>query len=83
MSSLARLKFDVPSGVFENASAEFDEELLTPTYRLLWGIPGRSCALSVAAGLGLPQRILEEAKEVIGSSQVAFPAYLHAPCVYL
>lgn len=75
MSSLARLKFDTPSGVFENASAEFDEETLTPTYRLLWGIPGRSCALSVAAGLGVPQDILEEAREVVGSSQACFPPH--------
>lgn len=70
MSSLARLKFDDPSGVFENASAEFDEETLTPTYRLLWGLPGRSCALSVASGLGVPQNILAEAKEVVGTAQV-------------
>lgn len=72
MSSLARLKFDTPSGVFENASAEFDEERLTPTYRLLWGIPGRSCALSVASGLGVAPPILEVAKEVVGTAQARF-----------
>ena len=76
MSTLARLKLEVPGRVFENASAEFDDELLSPTYRLLWGVPGRSCALKVASGLGVPQDIIADAKEVVGSSQVCefFPA---------
>jgi DNA mismatch repair protein MutS2 len=53
---------------FENASVEFDEATLSPTYRLLWGIPGRSNALSIALRLGLKPEVVAAAKTQVGEA---------------
>eukprot|EP00871_Galdieria_phlegrea_P000240 jgi/Galph1/1216/GphlegSOOS_G5932.1 len=53
---------------FENASVEFDNNLLAPTYRLLWGVAGRSNALLIAERLGIPSTILNEAKILLEKS---------------
>lgn len=56
---LKALKYADPR--FENASVAFDEQTLAPTYRLQWGIPGRSNALAIARRLGLDGALLEQA----------------------
>ncbi|WP_333199378.1 MULTISPECIES: endonuclease MutS2 [unclassified Microcoleus] len=53
---------------FENASVEFDDNSMQPTYRLLWGIPGRSNALTIAKRLGLLPEIVDEAQTYVGGA---------------
>ncbi|KAI7845433.1 hypothetical protein COHA_000985 [Chlorella ohadii] len=53
---------------FENASVEFDEAALAPTYRLLWGIPGRSNALNIAQRLGLDRAVVDAARAKLGDA---------------
>lgn len=63
---------------FHNASVGYDLERLAPTYRLHLGIPGASSALSVAARLGLPPRIVERARTLLGPGQGGLDALLQS-----
>ena len=54
----------------ENASVLFNVETLTPTYTLELGRPGASHAISIAANIGIPQRILSRAKDLINSDEL-------------
>lgn len=50
---------------FKNASVEFNTESLSPTYKLVIGIPGLSNAISIASNLGLDSELVWEAKELL------------------
>ena len=52
-----------------NASVEFDTGTLAPTYRLLMGVPGESHAIDIALKSGLPQSVVNKAREYISTEQ--------------
>jgi len=65
-------KFALVTPSFKNASFEFDLKTLTPTYRLLLGVPGKSNAFEICEHLGIPTSILEVAKSKLHSDALRF-----------
>ena len=53
-----------------SCSMEFDLETLSPTFRVLQGVPGQSCALLVAERLGLPPELVERARKKLSAGEI-------------
>jgi len=69
----AELKvFAMTSVGVANASCEFDVETLKPTYRLITGIPGKSNAFAISKRLGLPEIVIQDAKNRVNAENTAF-----------
>ncbi|HLX35807.1 MAG TPA: endonuclease MutS2 [Candidatus Limnocylindrales bacterium] len=59
-----------------NAAVEFDLDTLSPTYHLTIGLPGGSQAFAIAERLGLPERLVADARSRLTENELAFEATL-------
>ncbi len=71
-------KYALSTEGVENASMEFNVETLSPTYRLSIGVPGKSNAFEISKKLGLPDKIIDRANQLIEKGDIAFEEVISA-----
>ncbi|MBQ6670320.1 MAG: endonuclease MutS2 [Firmicutes bacterium] len=65
-------KYALTTKGVQNASMEFDVKTLSPTFRLMIGLPGKSNAFEISEKLGLPLKVIDHARRFIEEGDAAF-----------